>query len=306
MPRGKKPPPTSLLMRIEIILNPAAGPRGVRLAEDIMDVLRAAHHLVRLRGTRRRGDAEGLAREAVAQDVDRLVVAGGDGTIGEAVNGLAGAPLPLAVIPTGTANVLAHEVGLPRGVRDLAQIIVDGEPTRIAPGIVNGRRFVMMSSVGLDAEVVDQIDPDAKRRFGKWAYVGTGLSRLMVRRPVRYGVEIDGAAHDAGAVIVAKGRCYGGGFVVAPRADLGAPSFDVVLARRGDRRGLLCYAAALPVGLLPRWRGIETIRAERVAITGPHGAPVQADGDIIATLPARIEVASEPVTLMTPRRRRAA
>ena len=102
------------MFRVEIIVNPKAGGPSVRKAEDLMDILRGQGIYVRLRGTRFRGHAEALAHEAAAQTVDRLVVAGGDGTINEVINGLAGAPIPLVIIPCGTANVLANE--LVRGV----------------------------------------------------------------------------------------------------------------------------------------------------------------------------------------------
>ncbi|MBM3524113.1 MAG: hypothetical protein FJX57_14260 [Alphaproteobacteria bacterium] len=97
-------------MQVEIIANPVAGGQATRMAERVMAALRARGAAVRLRPTRHAGHARTIAAEAAAQGVDRLLVAGGDGTINEAINGLAGARTPLAIVPGGTANVLAHEL----------------------------------------------------------------------------------------------------------------------------------------------------------------------------------------------------
>ena len=294
-------------MRIEVLVNPLAGRRRFRYLAGVLDALRARAGAVRVHETRWRGDAEAYAREAASRaDVDRLVVAGGDGTIGEAVNGLAGAALPLGVIPLGTANVLARELELPRGAMALATMLAGGVPRRVSTGLVNGRRFVMMASAGLDAEVVRAVDPRLKRVLGKGAYALTTLRLALARRPARYAVTVTAPAGDAasvlvGAAIAANGRHYGGGFVVAPDAALDRAEFRLVTARGSGAAAQLRYGAALLLGRLPRLADVSTRTATRLTIEGPEGAPVQADGDLAGELPATIEIDPDSLTLVFPR-----
>ncbi len=291
------------MFRVEIIVNPKAGGPSVRKAEDLMDILRGQGIYVRLRGTRFRGHAEALAHEAAAQTVDRLVVAGGDGTINEVINGLAGAPIPLVIIPCGTANVLANELGWPRRVEDIAELLLKGKTRQVNLGSVNGRRFVQMASVGLDAEVVARINPTAKRFFGRLAYVWTALAQLIGRRPQLFDVSVNGTTRRAGAAIAAKGKHYGGAFVVAPLADLASPSFQLVLTPQPGRLAYLRYILALGRGKLSTVSGVETHEVNELTFAGPAGMPIQADGDVIATMPAKIEILRDALTLMVPNSR---
>lgn len=293
-------------MRVEVIVNPTAGGPAIREAEALMEILHGQGILVRLRGTRFRGHAQGLAAEAASQNVDRLVVAGGDGTINEVINGLAGATTPLAIIPAGTANVLAQELAWPRRIDRIAEAVLAGKTRRVSLGSVNGRRFALMASIGLDAEVVARINPKLKRRFGKLAYAATTLGRLLVRRPQLFEIEIDGRTERVAAAIAAKARHYGGAFVIAPQASLDRPVFQLVLARDPGRLAHLRYAMALGAGGLQRASGIEIREVTKVTFVGPVGMPVQADGDGVAVMPATIEVLPDALTLIVANASRAA
>src|SRR5690242_8459419 len=137
-----------------VIYNPTAGRRRRRKLDAVVDALTQHGVQVTLRATTCRGDAERLSGEASSRDFDRLVVAGGDGTINEAINGLRDRTLPLAIVPLGTANVLAAELDLPLDPPAVAEAIVQGRPRAVAIGRVNGRAFAMMAGVGFDAYVV--------------------------------------------------------------------------------------------------------------------------------------------------------
>ncbi len=165
--------------RVLVIHNPTAGWRRRRRFERILSALIAAGVDVDVRPTTRRGDAEAFARAADPAEHDAIAVAGGDGTINEVVNGLGDKKLPLAVIPLGTANVLAHEIGLGGSPREIAETIARGRPQPISVGIVNGRRFVMMAGFGFDAHVVAEVKPMIKKLFGKIAYVISTLKALV-------------------------------------------------------------------------------------------------------------------------------
>ncbi len=283
--------------RILVVYNPIAGRRRRRFLSRVLEALERRGLSVRLEPTKKRGDAEDLARNA---DADRIVVAGGDGTINEALNGLPENGPPLAVIPLGTANVLAHELGVAAGADAVAQAIVEGSPRDVTLGLVNGKRFSMMAGVGFDAHVVRDVDTKLKRAIGKGAYVIETLRQLFKFAPRFYDVRIDGVAHRASSVILCNGHYYGGRFVAAPNARLDAPEFQAVLFGKAGRWATIRYAVALALGRLPYLADVTILPARVVEIDGPAGEPVQADGDILAYLPARFEAKPRAARLVGP------
>jgi YegS/Rv2252/BmrU family lipid kinase len=288
-------------MRILVIHNPSAGWRRRRYFASVLAELRAQGHTVAVVTTMQPGDARVFARDISAERVDRLVIAGGDGTVNEAINGLNDRRVPIAVVPLGTANVLANELGLPRRAADLAAVITGGPTRTVALGRVNGHRFSLMAGIGFDAQVVANVNSLLKQLVGPLAYVFAGLWQLMRGRRGSYVVTIDGRRYHAAAVIIAKSRYYAGPFLLAPEARIDDPRLRVCLLKRGGRLAVLRYAAALLVGCLHRLSDVQIVAAERAEISGAAGEPVQADGDVVAQLPAVIEVARDDLVLVYPR-----
>lgn len=288
--------------RLLVIANPAAGqgPLRRRRLRACLTALAARGCVVTLQHTEHRGHAEELARAALDGPYDAVVAAGGDGTINEVANGLIGGSLPLGLIPLGTANVLAAELGLQVGAASAAATIAGGRLRRVHLGRVDGRRFLLMAGAGIDAEVVAGVSLALKRRTGKFAYV---LQTLV--SALRYGypplqVAVDGVAHRAFGVVVCKGRHYGGPFIAAPRASLEAPGLEVCLLGRPGLSGTLRAAVALMLGRLGRLPEVTILPARQVTIDGAAGAPLQGDGDILAHLPCTITIAEESLDLLAP------
>jgi diacylglycerol kinase (ATP) len=288
--------------RILIILNPAAGrPRSAerRLRRFIAALERRGCSVVLRRAGSRLGDAERLAREAKA-DFDAIVAAGGDGTLNAVLNGLTGSPTPIGVLPLGTVNVLAREIGLPRRPEKLASLIAESPARPIWPGRIAGRVFLMMASAGFDSETVAGVHPGLKARAGRLAFAWAALIGLWHYQACDLVVRADGIEHRAAGLIAAKGRFYAGPFVVAPDARLAEPSFELVLFRRAGRLAVLRYATALLLGRIPRLDGVTILRARAVMVTSDRAVPVQADGEIAGQLPLTIEIADQPVSLIQP------
>jgi YegS/Rv2252/BmrU family lipid kinase len=291
--------------RLLVIHNPTAGAARARRYRATLAELERLGCRLDVRDTGARGDAEVLAREAAAAGVRRVVAAGGDGTINEVVNGLAGSATALALLPLGTANVLAAEIGLDPDPAAVARTIAAGRETSICLGRVRGavetaRVFTNMAGVGADAHAVAGVSLALKRRIGKGAYFAEALRQLFVFPFPRYRVTVDGTVYEAASAVVANGRYYAGRYVLAPEARLTAPTFHVCLFTRPGRLAALAYAAAMQRGTLPARRDYRIVTGTHVAIAGPPGDPVQADGDIVARLPVDIEPLPDALRLVLP------
>jgi YegS/Rv2252/BmrU family lipid kinase len=305
--------------RLLVIVNGLSAHWRARRLEAALKALRARGAEVEERHTEAAGDPLHLAREVRDADVDAIVVAGGDGTINEVINGLlipaksvggamiaAGDLPPLAIIPLGTANVLAGEIGLDLDPGRVAEAIVHGPSRRICLGQARRaggqgtRLFTLMAGAGFDAHVVQHVNPGLKARFKKGAYVLEMMRQLVGFPFPAYRVTVDGAAHDAASVVVANARYYGGRLVIAPGASLDEPSFEVVVFKRSGARNAVRYSLALGMDRLASLPDIEVLRGSEVAIEGPIGDPVQADGDIIARLPVTLAQLPDALEIVAP------
>lgn len=292
---------------ILIIMNPAAGRRRRAYYEAVLRELRALDVKLAIHETTGPGHAETLARLALAERFDVIVAAGGDGTINEVVNGLAGSGRPFAILPLGTANVMANEIGLDTHPASVARVIARGAPRPVYFGRAGGRVFLLMAGVGLDARIVARVSLALKRRVGKLAYAWQTVYELARYRPALFDVAIDGVTHHAAAVVIAKGHFYGGRFICAPQACLERPELHVCLFLKPGRVHAVHYALALLTGRLGRLPEADyrIITTRRLELSGPDGEPTQIDGDIGVPLPATLEVIDEPFMLLQPAKHQA-
>lgn len=271
--------------RVLVVHNPTAGLLTRWRLRRVLRHLQRLGATVTLRRTTARGDAEAFASAASCRDFDVIVAAGGDGTVNEVANGLADPDLPLAILPLGTANLLAAEIGLPTTARALANTIVCGRAMRINLGLANDRRFLMMAGVGFDAHVVARVDPRFKRLLGQAVYWFESLAGMFRFRERHYQVVIDGRAYAAASLVIANGRHYGGPFTCTPEARLDDPHLHVCLFGRAGAWNVLRYGWALLRGRLHRLPDVRVIRGSTVLVDGARGEPVQCDGDIAVRLP---------------------
>lgn len=265
--------------RVAIIFNPVAGRRRPGLVEQVMAAATDAGAVVSLHTTDAAGHAAAIARDLARSDTaDVIVAAGGDGTINEVVNGMAASGLadlpPLGVVPLGTANVLAHELGLTGSAARIGERLASGPARAVHAGMANGRLFTMMAGVGMDARVVAGIDPALKRRIGKGAYALGGLREILAGPALDYEVTLtapDGgiSRHRAVSCILCKGHFYAGTFVLAPYVRLEQPVLHAVLFTRPGRLAALTYATAMTLGLLPGRSDVLVLPVVAARIDGP-------------------------------------
>ncbi len=286
--------------RALVIFNPVAGRRREGFFRRTLAALARQGCTATVRETTRPRQAEDFARAAAGESFDLIVAAGGDGTVNEVVNGLAGGGLPLGLIPLGTSNVLAREIGLPCDSEAVADALVRGRVRTISLGQANDRLFAVMASFGFDSRVVEAVSLPAKRVLGRWAYIAEAVRQLALRPPPRLTVHVDGAAFTTAGAVVANGKLYGGPFVTAPAARLEDPVLHAVLFRPGGRVLMVRLAAALVLNRLARSSKVRVVAARRVHVDEPEGLPVQGDGDVLTRLPASFSIARTPLSLIAP------
>jgi diacylglycerol kinase (ATP) len=285
--------------RILIIHNPTSGRRRGALREVIAQLEEMGCH-VTVHQTTCRGDAQAVASRTTSAEYDRIVVAGGDGTVNEVINGVTPDSPPVALIPMGTANVLAAEIGLGSRTDEIARTIVLGDARPVSLGDVNGRKFLLMVGVGFDAFVVATVSAPLKRILGKGAYVLASLSQFLKGRLPRFEMQIDGVRYEAASIVIANARFYGGRFVCASEARMDSPVLHACLFERHGRWYVAAYAIALLLGLLHRMPGYRVLPAKHIEIRQPDGAAIQSDGDFIGLTPAQVSVLPGAARLVFP------
>lgn len=294
--------------RIKIIANPVSGRgRGARLGRDVADCLRAQGAEPVLAQTLCAGDACRLAGEP--DDCFAVAGVGGDGTINEVLNGLREGTA-LAMIPCGTANVLAKELRLPRDAAGLARVLASGRevPWDLGVDVVTGRKFLLFASAGYDAHVVHRFHADRKGPVRMMQYIASGLRCMIGYDPPRIRVELDGRPlpGEASWVIVSNVASYGGPLVFTPRAAPADGAFEVLVLRGNRRRDVVrMFWRALGSWILRRdlaIGGASFHRARRVRLVPVDGrrVPVQVDGDPGGFLPAEFVVRPAAVRLLAP------
>ncbi len=252
------------------------------------------------------GDAAEIAARAAQNGVADVIVAGGDGTINEAVQGLAGTNSRLALIPRGTANVLARELNLPLDGVQAAAVIAHGHSRRIHFGVAideanNTRRyFLLMAGIGLDASVVRRVRPSLKKHFGKAAFWFSGLSHLAKWNPKPFVIEAEGQRYNATFAAIGNAPSYGGDLAITPRARLDQPEFEVCIIDTFSRLRYLSFLSYAMRRGMPRNKG--SVRfLQTSSVKGIGDASVQVDGELIGQLPMTFEIAKQSIEVIVPR-----
>ena len=291
-----------------LISNPKTGryaSRRLTAIEEIHSLLGSEGLEVELVATTGPGDATRVAAAAASKGVSDVIVAGGDGTINEALQGLVGTTTRLGILPRGTANVLACELDLPLDCRRAAGVIARGKTRRVRVGCAveetssSKRYFLLMAGIGLDASVVRRVHPGLKKRFGKGAFWFSGLSSLAAWKPKPFEIEVEGQAFNATFATIGKAASYGGNLTVTPRAQIDQPDFEICIIETHSRlRYLYLLSHALRSGMPPGRRDVHFLRATRARATGE--VAVQVDGELIGSLPMTFEIAPESIEVIVP------
>jgi len=238
------------------------------------------------------GAATRLAREAADRGARKIVIAGGDGTINEVVNGIAGQDIELAIIPVGTVNVLAKTLSIPSHINDACRLAIRGESIALDLGLAGDRYFILMAGVGFDALTIKNLDPVLKRALRGAAFPISGIKTLITEELPLISVRSDGHETEGYFVIAANSRYYGGRFGPTPLAHMQDGLLDFcVLKEKSFTEMLRFWVSALLKEQLDEPLA-EYFRAADAEITCPSGEQVlvQTDGEIVGELPVRIRL----------------
>lgn len=252
------------------------------------------------------GHAGEIARCAVDRGADLILVAGGDGTINEAVNGMAHSDVPLGILPAGTANVLANELGIGKGMEHGAATLAHSIKERVALGRLTNkedasRYFLLMAGAGLDADIVHTLNSRVKETLGKVAYWIGGFSKIGRRIP-EFTVQACGRDYRASFALASRVRNYGGDLEIAPTISLLDDEFELVLFEGESSVGFLKYMLAVLVHQQQTMPGITILRTRQAAFSAPQDRKihVQVDGEYAGLAPARVEIVPNALTLLVP------
>jgi YegS/Rv2252/BmrU family lipid kinase len=291
---------------IFVILNPAAGSYSAEVVEMAL-----SHHLdcgsggCRVHLARDDDDLTSLARSAAEGGCGMVVAAGGDGTVSAVAEGLVGRDVPLAILPLGTANVLARELGIPVGLEAACELLAGPHATTSTDALeVRGRHFYTQIGVGIDALMIRDTKREHKRRFGRLAYIWAALVRLMGFQPRRFTLVIDGWKTRPRASQVVLANC---GTLGQPplRWGLGIlpddGRIDVCILRARNLLDYVGLARDVLLGWHRRNRNVRYYTAERaVSVGADRPLPVQADGEIIGETPIEVRIVPRALRVVVP------
>lgn len=279
---------------ILVVQNPTAGKRKLRYVDDVVAELEKLGAKVERYFTKAANDAT-VYLESLTETYDLIAIAGGDGTINEAVNGLKNNSTQIGVIPVGTTNVFAKELGLPTNAKKVAKKLVAGITKDVYLARANGQRFIAFAGFGYDAWVIRDVNLDIKERFGKLAYILSMFKAVRHYGSRNFKVEIDGSHYTAKSIIIVNGRLYGGQFIISKNSDLSKDEVQVMMFSVPDRVRLIGYLFSLPFGITESLQYVKSISGKNIKISADEEHLMQMDGDIGCQLPVEIQVESQAV-----------
>jgi YegS/Rv2252/BmrU family lipid kinase len=235
-------------------------------------------------------------------DVDLVAVGGGDGTLNAAALGVIDRRLPLGILPMGTANDLARTLGIPTDLDEAVRIIAEGHTRQIDLGLVNEEPFFNVASIGLSAELAQELTREMKRRWGRLGYGIAALKVLARAKPFRATIaSAEGAVRVRTLQIaVGNGRYYGGGNAVEKDAAIDDQHLDLYSLELTRAWKLAVMARSFRYGEHGAWEEVRAIRAKEFTVHTRRPRPVNCDGEIVTQTPARFTIRPGAVTVFAP------
>lgn len=284
------------MIRTCIIINPEARGAKARLAR----LQKIAKGIV-IKTTSGPGDAEAQAERAVEQGYTTIVAAGGDGTVNEVVNGVGTAPhVRLGILPMGTVNVFAMELGIPFGLEAAWKVIRARHVRQIDLASANDHYFVQMAGIGFDAQVAKENNRTVKKIIGPLSYILT-TAKISVSRPPRLRVSTHGKVVAEGSfALVGNGRFYGGPFKVFHDAHSQDGLLHVLVFRGSDPVSILRYWRGAMFGSVASFSDVQYFKTKSLLIEANREVPLEVDGEVIGHSPVKFSIKQKKLQVLAP------
>ena len=283
-----------------VILNPTAGsPEHIRSWQERIEAL--AHNCP-VWVTSHPGEAEVLTRHAVEKGFTRIVAAGGDGTVNQVANGLAGSNATLGVLPMGSVNVYVMELGLPvHNLQRCWDVIEDTNVRLVDLPRANEKYFVQLAGVGLDAQVVKETSLAFKRSLGPLSYL-ISAAQIAAREPPKLFIESENTFVEEGSfVLVGNGRLYGGPFPFFKHAIIDDGLFDVVVFKRLGFLEIINYLQHVVFSSDINVPEIEYFQTRQLRLTSAQDVPLELDGELAGGCPVDFRIRERALRVLIPR-----
>jgi diacylglycerol kinase (ATP) len=236
--------------------------------------------------------------------VDLVIVGGGDGTLNAAVDGLINTHLPLGILPLGTANDLARTLGIPNSIPEACKIIALGEVRRIDLGWVNGKHFFNVASLGLSVKITQRLTKEAKRRWGVLAYAATAIQVIWESQPFSAEIRFKNQSIPVKTVQIAvgNGRYYGGGMAVVQDATIDDQRLDLYSLEIKHWWQIIPILPAMRKGRHINSQNVRALQGQEFEVYTRKPRPINTDGEITTYTPALFRVIPQAVTVLVPPR----
>jgi YegS/Rv2252/BmrU family lipid kinase len=288
--------------RLLLIVNPSSGSgRGAELLPEVERQLRARRLEFGTVVTNSLDHGVEEARSAVERG-ETPVVMSGDGLIGQIGGALAESGATMGIVPGGRGNDFARVIGIPNDPAESVALLAQGHTRSIDVGEVNGRRFLCIASIGFES-VANRLANETSVLRGGLVYFYAGLRTLASWKPATFTVQLDGdpaMSFEGYSVQVANSRAFGGGFFIAPNAELDDGLFDVVTVGDSSKLAFLGGMPKAKKGEHLEREQVKVLRAAEVEVTADRDFAVYADGEHLADLPAKLRVLRGALNVIAP------
>lgn len=286
-------------VKLAIILNPAARGARTRLFEEKLRSLTGVETFL---VTSRPREAVNLARQLTQDGYSTIVAAGGDGTVNEVVNGIAGLDVSLGILPIGTMNVFACELGLQTQQFERCwEIIQEGFTRSIDLAIANDQYFVQLAGIGLDALAVKETDVNVRKTIGPISYI-FAAAQIIGRPAPRLEICFNELETMGGCfVLVGNGRFYGGPLSFFPDARNDDGLLDVLVFRHQGYLDIIRYLQGVLIGNHADFSDIEYRQIRSLRVISDRSVPVEIDGEVTFQTPAQFRIAQHRLRVFVPR-----
>ena len=323
-------------MQAELIYNPSSGQVAVRRQlDDVTAFLSRNGWSVTVRETSKPLEATELARDAANRGDKVVITAGGDGTINEVANGLVNTDAALGVLPVGTTNTWALQMGIPTlnpmlpGIQavkliaaleeriarplpasyyrkvllDAARVLVEGRTVSVDVGKLSGRHFLMWAGMGLDAAIAQSIPPWEKRALGSWAYVFPAIESIHKYSGTDVCLNLDGKVVKTSTplIVVSNIQLYGGMMAIGARACVNDAMLDVCIFKGGGFFTFVQHAMKMLTHRHLQDPNVEYYKCQEIVIESARSLPVQVDGEPFATTPVSIHTVPSSLKVIVPK-----